>query len=247
MPTATVTPSPTDEPTDTVTPSPTDAPIVAIVLTDTPEPTDTHTPEPSPTLTDAPTPTVTVTVTPTDQPSLTPTPTLTVTATTTATPTDAPPALIELGGDDGGVTGRAIPPELLIGGALLALIALYAALYLRGQIAGERYAGGFVIDHCPVCQRGKLNVETRSGRLLGIPNSRHIVRCDECRSILREVGGRRWRYAVDSLEDQAMYRAYNGKVLTERQIVALDDALARPKNARRGEGSPAFVEDDTED
>src|SRR5690606_13741907 len=79
--------------------------------------------------------------------------------------------------------GEGIPPEAVVGGLVLLAVIGYIGLYLRGAAAADRYAGGFVIEQCPVCRQGRLTVETRQNRLAGIPRPRRIVRCNHCRSV----------------------------------------------------------------
>lgn len=146
-------------------------------------------------------------------------------------------------GDDG--SGR-FPLEAVIGGAILLAVVGYIALYLGGVIATERYARGFVVDTCPVCRRGQLQVETRQTRLFGIPSPRRIVRCTECRSVLREVGTRRWRYAVDPVENAAVYERFNGREIDEETLVQLANqplAADAPK-PRPPVEPPTFVDTD---
>jgi hypothetical protein len=104
---------------------------------------------------------------------------------------------------------------------VIAGLLLYAVLYGLGLSATQRYQAGFVVRTCPVCGRGELSVETRTERLLGIPIPRHTVRCNVCRSVLRETRRGRWRYAVDPLENPALYERWNGKEITEPEIVQL--------------------------
>ncbi len=111
-------------------------------------------------------------------------------------------------------TPTPIPPEAIVGGALLILVLIYVGLYWRGLAAADRYAEGFVIERCPVCWRGASDRRNAPGsRLLGIPRPRSIVRCDYCRSVLREVGNRRWRYAVDRAANPELYSQLNGHVV----------------------------------
>jgi hypothetical protein len=127
--------------------------------------------------------------------------------------------------------GQRLPLELLIGGSVLLLVIVYGGLYFAGAVAVDRYAAGFVLDTCPVCERGTLHVETRVERIFGIPRVRRTVRCDACRSVLREVGPRRWRYAIDRLENPALYQRFNSRVIDEDQLVRLrdgDTGTARP-------------------
>ncbi|MBL8163696.1 MAG: hypothetical protein JNJ61_17045, partial [Anaerolineae bacterium] len=128
--------------------------------------------------------------------------------------------------------GGGLPLEAIIGLLLLLLLLFYIVLYWRGLAAIDRYANGFVIDRCPVCGQGHLSVETRHERFLGIPRPRRIVRCDNCRSVLRETGYRRWRYAVDPLDNPELYRRWNGQEIDE---AALIDFLQKGRSA----GTPA--------
>lgn len=133
---------------------------------------------------------------------------------------------------DAGTEGR-LPVELIVGGGLLALLLVYVGLYWRGLSSLERYAGGFVIDDCPVCRSGRLTVETRQDRVFGIPRARSTVRCSACRSVLREAGHRRWRYAVDRIENPALYERFNGRVVDEETLKSLASQPTAPPPAPR--------------
>ncbi|MEM6527612.1 MAG: hypothetical protein AAF653_04920, partial [Chloroflexota bacterium] len=127
-------------------------------------------------------------------------------------PPAAPPA--ELLPVDGG----GLPLEVIAGSVAIVAVVAYAGLFLAGTVAADRYAGGFVVEECPVCQRGTLTVDSRADRVVGIPRTKRIVRCNECRSILREVGPRRWRYAIDPLENSELYQQYNGRVIDDNTL-----------------------------
>jgi uncharacterized protein YraI len=142
----------------------------------------------------------------------------------------------------------ALPSEAIVGGLALLLVLVYIGFYLRGLAAVERYSKGFVIHQCPACDRGNLVVETRVERLLGIPRPRRTVRCSECRSVLREVGPRRWRYAVDPMENPALYRHYNGHEIDDATLVEIareplspDNGPAVPRTPLR---PPSFTDDE---
>lgn len=131
--------------------------------------------------------------------------------------------------EDGGAD---LPLGLLVGGILGTLgIGTYMVTYAASAAALERYNDGFVIDHCPTCEVGELELEERIYRTLGIPRIRRTVRCNNCRSVLREVGKRRWRYAVDPAANESRYRALNNRVLREEQLRNLRpaDSLDRPR------------------
>lgn len=104
---------------------------------------------------------------------------------------------------------------------------MYAVLYWRGTSGSERYADGFVIEICPVCQRGHLLVESRQERLMGIPRSRHSVRCTECRSVLRKVSGQQWRYAVDPIENPDLYERFNRRIVDNQTLADLEHNLSQ--------------------
>lgn len=140
--------------------------------------------------------------------------------------------------------GAGLPPEALVGGGLLALVLGYIGLYWRGLAAADRYAQGFVIDTCPTCKRGRLTIETRQDRFLGIPRSRSLVRCDNCKSVLRETGSRRWRYAVDRTANPALYQRWNGNVIDEETLKTLVDQPVVPPKVRPPATPPAFVDDE---
>jgi hypothetical protein len=111
--------------------------------------------------------------------------------------------------------------------------------------AAARYANGFVIDQCPVCRQGHLTVESRQNRLLGIPRPRRIVRCDVCRSVLRETGERRWRYAIDPVVNAALYERYNGREIDEADLVKLFlQPIAPDTSPKLPADPPAFIDHD---
>jgi hypothetical protein len=110
---------------------------------------------------------------------------------------------------------------LLLGGAVALLVLVYAGAYVAQAANLARYQEGFLLTVCPICARGVLYVEDRRYRMLGIPRVRRVVRCDECRSVLRQVGQGRWRYAVDELENPEAYQALNNRVVSERDLWAI--------------------------
>jgi hypothetical protein len=122
----------------------------------------------------------------------------------------------------------------------------YAGLYWRGLASVERYKAGFVIRRCPVCNQGDLVVETRRERVFGIPTARHIVGCTNCRSVLREAGNRRWRYAVDRIDNPQLFGSLNGKILSEDQLRALaaQTQSGEPIQPKVPPRPPRFVDDD---
>jgi hypothetical protein len=138
-----------------------------------------------------------------------------------------------------------LPYELFVGGGVLLAVLIYSGFYLRGAVAADRYGVGFVIETCPVCQRGQLHAERHQSRLLGIPHVRHSVRCDECRSVLREVSAGQWRYAVDPLENAALYERFNGRIINDDTLRVLAEHPDRQRITPASDPvSPEFVDDD---
>ncbi|MCA9907391.1 MAG: hypothetical protein KC519_01995 [Anaerolineae bacterium] len=147
-----------------------------------------------------------------------------------------------------GTPSPRIPVEMIAGIFGLAMVGGYAVLYWRGLQATDRYKDGFVIDACPVCREGHLVVVSRNERFLGIPRPRRTVHCTNCRSVLREAGERRWRYAVDRLDNPALYNRLNGQVLDEHMLLGLasqsldvEPAVQAPRPPTE---PPAFVDDE---
>ncbi len=236
----------TDVPTPTNTDVPTETPSPEVTALDVPFVVNTETPSPEPTEreispavfgTEVQT-LIATTINPTETASLTPT--MTAIPTTTDESTPEVTALVDnptemplvpqtpVISDQTISESSPFPIEALLAGGALFSILTYVVLYWRGQVAVDRYANGFVIQKCPVCGVGHLEVETRVVRLLGIPRPRRTVRCDHCRSLLRETGNRRWRYAVDKLANLAMYDRYNGLEVDERTLQKLADNPIRP-------------------
>lgn len=137
--------------------------------------------------------------------------------------------------------------EAIIGGMALLAALIYIGFYWRGLAAAGRYKRGIGVAVCPACGDGKLEVETRLGRFIGIPRPRHTVRCTNCRSILRETEPGRWRYAVDPLVNHALYRQYNSRELTDADLVELAhfQPEAAPQDVRPPTVPPAFIDDDS--
>ena len=267
-PTLTPTSTPTNSPEPTVTVTPT------ATNTATPEPTQTNTLTPTvtasltPTLTNTPQPTFTevqdvvVVASNTVIPSATPTTTATasetpqitdifavqstsvaVEATTSALNADlnTPQITEEVANDDDSLF---LSIEAIIGISLLLLVLSYIWFYWQGLRAVGRYDDGFVIANCPVCHRGALSVDGRQSRILGVPTVKRTIRCDECRSILRETGTKRWRYAVDRIENPTLFDRFNGHEVSDSDLERL--AKHSPKSATP-KTSPEFLEDDRTD
>ncbi len=160
--------------------------------------------------------------------------------------TETPPTPLTPSTDDpSAIRGESdagrFPTEAVVGGLALLLILAYVVLYLRGLNAVNRYASGFIIDQCPVCRRGELIVENNSKRTLGIPGTRRTVRCTNCRSVLREVGEHRWRYAVDRMENVPLYDRLNNREVDEETLRLL---LENPVEGGRPDAQIDFIDED---
>jgi hypothetical protein len=125
---------------------------------------------------------------------------------------------------------------------VLLAVLIYALFYWRGLAGTERYTGGFVVKRCPVCGRGKLVVETRPAWFLGIQRARHLVRCTECRSVLRQARPDHWRYAVDPLANPELYRRFNGQEIDEQTLIDLS-AQAERRHPPRPPTNPTEMND----
>lgn len=91
----------------------------------------------------------------------------------------------------------------------------------------HRYAKGFLLDTCPVCHEGHLNLEQVVKSSMGIPSVRRSVRCNTCRSVLREVRPGRWRYTIDPYVNPDMASRYDTRWLSRADL----ESLARGSGA----------------
>jgi hypothetical protein len=63
--------------------------------------------------------------------------------------------------------------------------------------------------------------------------------------VLREVGSRRWRYAVDRAENPALYNQLNGRVIDEDALRALEQqSPSEPPVVRPPTKPPTFIDDE---
>jgi len=248
-----------DVPTLTATPTPSATATDVLTETATDAPTSTATPEPSPTTTAAPTdiPTVAPTkiVTETGIATVSPEPSATVTGTSEGgtqiaaviTVTSIPPTTVLIDPTPTAPTsdeqGGGLAAEAIAAGVILLAIVAYLIAYLRGIGGAKRYANGFIIETCPICHEGHLTVESRTERNLGIPSTRHLVKCDNCRSLLREMGGGRWRYAVDRTVNPVLYDRLNNREIREDTLQRLLDT---PPESPVTNIPPGFVDDESD-
>lgn len=229
--TLTVTPSRTASPSDTRTGTRTETP------TATPTQTRTETVTRTNTLTATETETLTATASATPTDTHTPSDTPTQTSTTTRVPSviestrpedDARPN--EDG--NGGIPLWAI----VVGGVVTLLGGGYMLVHAWSAASLERYEDGFFLDQCPICEEGHLVLEERPYSAFGIPRVRRAVRCDNCRSVLREVRRYQWRYAVDPSASRDLYAMLNNKVIPEQKLAELSQSY--------GETTPEYVDEE---
>lgn len=145
-----------------------------------------------------------------------------------------------------------LPPEAPLLAALGLAAVIYGGFYAVGARRAGRYRAGFVVETCPICGQGKLFLDERRRRVLGIPRVRRTVRCSACGSVLREVGVSRWRYAVDGRANLVLYQRYNGREITDAELAALTppatpDAVSVSRAPTRPFVRPEYIEDDRDD
>jgi hypothetical protein len=245
-----ITASPTRQPSNTpaATVPPTFTPMAPPPAVDaTRVPTDT----PPPTATDVPTdpPTVTPSDVPPTATAIPPTPTLAAAISGTTDDGQTPPPDGDgSGGLPASLNPAAWPQEYVIGGLVLVVVMLYLLLYAAGAANVGRYAAGFVVETCPVCQKGELNVVNRRRRMLGLPRVRRTVHCDYCGSVLRQVGRYRWRYTVDGEENPELFARYNGREITDAELAELGRPsrmqMVPPDAADAPHEPPEYIEED---
>lgn len=223
------------------------------------------TPSATPTETQAPTDTLEPTAAPTETATPAPEPTATGTPAPTATPTEvvAVAPAPETGGEPVASTPTPISPrgapfgalnvsnEALGWGAVAAaalILGLTVFLARRGRRKRElmRYRHGYVIQECPVCQQGALQLDERVQRVLGVLVVKRSVRCDTCRSVLRQVRPGRWHYTIDPHANPALADDYNRHEFTDDQLVEFAETAREyepPREEKPVEpASPTFEE-----
>lgn len=188
--------------------------------TATPRPTD------SPALTPISPALVSPSETPTSVPSATPTFTPSATIRAMVTPATSTSTSGDTSGDDANsdsVPSSSISPGsgLAIGGVGMLLLGFYGWRFVRGTRNLRRYSDGFVVDWCPVCRTGRLHLDEHVNRVLGVPRVHRTVRCNECRSVLREMRPGEWRYAVDPVADEAFAAEHNGNLFYDAGLIEL--------------------------
>jgi hypothetical protein len=103
---------------------------------------------------------------------------------------------------------------------LAVLLIFYGWRAIAAQREVKRYAGHFPLDGCPVCQTGTLHLDESIQRPLGIARVSRLVRCDVCRSVLRQVAPTTWRYSIDSYINESLAQEFSGHVFTDAELGA---------------------------
>lgn len=104
-------------------------------------------------------------------------------------------------------------------------LAVFSALYSQRRTQGRkeltRYVNGFPIENCPICRVGSLQLDEKVSDALGIPNIARAVRCNNCRSMLRELEPGVWRYTIDPYVNPQMAYKYNTQRFTDADLLML--------------------------
>lgn len=167
--------------------------------TNTPLPSLTPTPEPQPAATDAP-----------------PAEEVGPEATQESSPAESPQVSEAPGATPDVGVGRVV----LVAAALLGLV-ISGGYLISGRAMAGVQRGEFVVTTCPACGEGQLS-------LAGRRRSR-VVRCDNCRSVLRQLRNGVWRYAVDPLPDEDFANQHNGQSFSAEELIELAEKRARQR------------------
>ena len=54
---------------------------------------------------------------------------------------------------------------------------------------------------------------------MGIPQMRRLVRCDNCRSVLREVRSGVWRYTIDPFVNEKLAEEHNSQLFSDADLL----------------------------
>ncbi|MBN1312113.1 MAG: hypothetical protein JXB30_11905 [Anaerolineae bacterium] len=194
------------------------SPTLSSTATNIPTTTPSETSVPSPTTTVSPQPVATALPVLTEQP-----------APLVPNPFKGLPGSLKLG--------------LLIGGGVI-LMSFVAYIWRRsaGRREIRRYDGGFLLDTCPACHEGRLQLDEVIHRSIGIPSVRRSVRCSACRSVLREIRPGRWRYTVDPFANPDMASRYKNRRLSMSDLEALKRESVAAQALRSAEEETPFAE-----
>lgn len=93
--------------------------------------------------------------------------------------------------------------------------------YLRFRKAASelrRYNKGYVIPICPVCH-GQLHLTEVATTRFGIPSVKRSVACNQCQSLLQEVGIGQWRWQVDANTNAEMDWLYGDEIVSDKELL----------------------------
>ncbi|MFN8448817.1 MAG: hypothetical protein U0521_09555 [Anaerolineae bacterium] len=128
---------------------------------------------------------------------------------------------------------------------LLVVVVGYVALYWRACPPGSATCRG-LRDRAPGVPAGASDRRDAPGARARHPRPQAIVDCDTCRSVLREVGRGRWRYAVDRAANPVLYNQPNGRVISADMLRALEESAPREAPPVRPPARPPTFVDDEE-
>lgn len=115
-----------------------------------------------------------------------------------------------------------------IGLLLLVADGVWYFRFLQASRELKRYAGGFVITTCPVCQ-GNLQLVEQPQSRFGIPSVTRTVICGSCESKLEELAKNIWRWRVDEAGNAEVAWLYNGEVVTDDELRGIVDGRHTPR------------------
>jgi hypothetical protein len=173
------------------------------------------------------TPAPSPTAPPTDTPSQPPLPTRTPIVTEVSppvrnTPTAAPVVAPQLPHVEiGALPVNARLP--VFGGLGLLILAglIYVWQWSAGRAEVRRYARGFVLSVCPVCREGHVHLDEVVRKTGGIQWVRRLARCNNCRSVIREIRPGMWRYAVDASLNPELAERFKTRHVTTAELQEL--------------------------
>jgi hypothetical protein len=155
-----------------------------------------------------------------------------VVSTPTVLPTNTP-LIAPSSPDIAQFTPSAAPAWLLwLSGGMLVFVAGYLIRRWQGHREFVRYENGFPAKVCPACGEGHLLLEETTRSTLGVMRTKRSVRCDNCRSVLREVRPGIWRYTVDPMANPSMAQRYSTEHLKLTDIQKLSNQRAMMKSTR---------------
>jgi len=118
----------------------------------------------------------------------------------------------------GGIPASAQTP-LFAGLSILVIGGLaYFWQWSAGRNEVRRYARGFVLTICPVCQEGHIHLDEVVRSTAGVQWVRRTARCDTCNSVLRELRPGLWRYSVDAYVNPELAERFKSQRATTAEL-----------------------------